>query len=240
LEQRVADRTAELEVAVEELKAFSYSVSHDLRAPLRHIDGYVNLLKGNPSVAGDEKAQRHAKIISKSAQQMGQLIDALLNFSRLGRVGLAVTPQVDVNEMVREVCQMLAPETEKRIIDWNIADLPKVTADRTLLRQVFANLVSNAVKYSGPRSPAIIEIGSEDRDREILFFVRDNGVGFDMTYSDKLFSVFQRLHRNEEFEGTGIGLANIRKIIARHGGRTWAESVLGQGATFYFTLPKAR
>jgi chemotaxis family two-component system sensor kinase Cph1 len=133
----------------------------------------------------------------------------------------------------------LVPETEKRVIEWNIADLPKVTADRTLLRQVFANLVSNAVKYSGPRSPAIIEIGSEDRDQEILFFVRDNGVGFDMNYADKLFSVFQRLHRNEEFEGTGIGLANIRKIVARHNGRTWAESVLGQGATFYFTLPKA-
>jgi PAS domain S-box-containing protein len=238
LEQRVAARTAELEVAIEELKAFSYSVSHDLRAPLRHIDGFVTMLKDNSSVVRDEKAQRFARIISESAQQMGQLIDALLDFSRLGRVDLAVMTEVDVNEIVREIRQLFVFETERRVIDWRIADLPKIPADRTLLRQVFANLVSNAVKYSAPRSPAIIEIGSEDRDQEVAFFVRDNGVGFDMNYADKLFCVFQRLHRKEEFEGTGIGLANVHRIVSRHGGRTWAESVIDHGATFYFTLPK--
>jgi PAS domain S-box-containing protein len=238
LEHRVAERTAALQLAIEDLEACSYSVSHDLRAPLRHIDGYVNLLTGNPRIAGDDTARRHAMIVSKAAQQMSQLVDALLNFSKLGRIRLSVKPDVAVNEIVREVCQMLGAETENRQISWTIADLPKVTGDPTLLRQVFANLVSNAVKYSQPRSPATIQIGTEDRDQEILFFVRDNGVGFDMEYAHKLFGVFQRLHSEEQFQGNGIGLANIRKIVSRHGGRTWAEGAPDQGATFYFTLPK--
>ena len=238
LEDRVAQRTAELRVVVEDLEAFSYSVSHDLRAPLRHIDGYVNLLKGSPSVAEDASTQRFATIVSDAAQQMTELIDALLNFSRLGRVDLSVAPAINVDEIVREARQILEVETEKRVIKWSIAPLPKVSADRTLLRQVFTNLLSNAVKYSGPRSPAVIEVGSQESDEEVVFFVRDNGVGFSMEYADKLFGVFQRLHTSEEFEGTGIGLANIRKIVSRHGGRTWAEGAPDQGATFYFTLPK--
>jgi signal transduction histidine kinase len=238
LERRVAERTAELESVIEELKAFSYSVSHDLRAPLRHIGGFVSLLQSNVVIASDEKAQRHAAIIAGATQQMGQLIDALLKFSQLGRVNLAVTQGVNVNKLVQEACETAIPANGDRAITWRIADLPSVTADPTLLRQVFANLVSNAVKYSGPRSPAVIEIGSESLDHEVLFFIRDNGVGFDMAYVAKLFGVFQRLHQENEFEGTGVGLANVRRIVSRHGGRTWAESIVDKGATFYFTLPK--
>lgn len=238
LEQRVASRTAELQQAVEELKAFSYTVSHDLRAPLRHIDGYMCLLRENPGITGDAEAQRHADTITRSAKQMGQLIDGLLNFARIGWTNLSVASSVDVNEIVQDVRQMLTPPAGTREVEWRIESLPAVSADRMLLQQVFANLISNAVKYSGPKSPAIIEVGSKDDQNEITFFVRDNGVGFDMKYADKLFSVFQRLHTNAEFEGTGIGLANIRKIITRHGGRVWAQSEPGHGATFYFTLPR--
>jgi signal transduction histidine kinase len=238
LEQRVVDRTAQLELAMEEMKAFSYTVSHDLRAPLRHIGGYVSLLRENPNIAGDAEAQRYAETISKSATQMGLLIDGLLNFARIGWTSLSVAKNVDVNEIVRDVRQMLTPIAGGRVIEWRVANLPNVNADRTLLQQVFANLISNAVKYSSPKSPAIIEIGGQDGQKETTFFVRDNGVGFDMKYADKLFNVFQRLHTSAEFEGTGIGLANIRKIVSRHGGRVWAQSEPGHGATFYFTLPK--
>jgi light-regulated signal transduction histidine kinase (bacteriophytochrome) len=169
---------------------------------------------------------------------MGQLIDALIKFSKLGRLCRAVSVVVIFNKLFQEACETATPANPGRAITWKIGDLPPVTADPTLLRQVFANLVSNAVKYSAPRSPAVIEIGSENLDHEVLFFVRDNGVGFDMAYSGKLFGVFQRLHQEHEFEGTGVGLANVRRIISRHGGRTWAESIVDKGATFYFTLPK--
>jgi signal transduction histidine kinase len=236
LERRVAERTAQLEIANRELEAFSYSVSHDLRAPLRHIQGFCELL---PKSAGDQlpaKAQHYIKTISDSAQRMGDLIDDLLSFSRMQRAEMHET-RVDLMSMVNEVAQTMAGHGNGRKIEWKIAALPGVQGDSALLRQVFVNLIGNAVKYTRPRDPAVIEVGwaGEENGHHTLF-VRDNGVGFDMQYAHKLFGVFQRLHSNSEFEGTGIGLANVQRIIARHGGRVWAESEPEKGATMFFTL----
>jgi PAS domain S-box-containing protein len=240
LEARVTDRTAQLEAANKELEAFSYSVSHDLRAPLRHIDGFVGLLVKSDGQTVSEKGRSYLETISGSAKQMGQLIDDLLVFSRMGRSEMRIS-RVDLSELLEEVLFSLRSEYQARNIVWQKASLPVVEGDRPMLRQVLVNLVANAVKYTRPRDPAVIEIGCrQDHPGESVVFVRDNGVGFDMKYADKLFGVFQRLHRAEEFEGTGIGLANVRRIIIRHGGRTWAESQPGAGATFYFTLPKHR
>ena len=237
LEQRVVERTTQLEIANKELEAFSYSVSHDLRAPLRHVAGFVDLLSNELGESVSPKSRRFVKIIADSAKQMGQLIDELLVFSKMSRVELQET-FVDTNQVVAETIAALKPDTEGRNIVWKKSELPKVKADPVLLRQVFVNLLSNAIKYSGPSNPAEIEIGHEEKDNETVIFVRDNGVGFDMKFADKLFGVFQRLHHADEFEGTGVGLANVRRIIQRHGGRTWAESTLGGGATFSFSLPK--
>jgi light-regulated signal transduction histidine kinase (bacteriophytochrome) len=238
LEQRVANRTAELEAANKELEAFAYSVSHDLRAPLRHIDGFVRLLGDRLEDAADEKTRHYMAVITESARRMGRLIDDLLSFSRMGRAEVAQEP-VELCGVVREVIQELSPETAGRAVQWRVAELPAVTGDRALLQAVFVNLLANALKFTRPRKNAEIEIGWElDELDEIVVFVRDNGVGFDPAYAGKLFGVFQRLHRTEEFEGTGIGLANVRRIIARHGGRTWAEGQVDQGATFYFSLPR--
>jgi light-regulated signal transduction histidine kinase (bacteriophytochrome) len=237
LEQRVTDRTAQLEAANQELEAFAYSVSHDLRAPLRHIDGFLELLQKRTATALDEKSQHYMADIFDSSRRMGILIDDLLSFSRMGRYEMSKM-DVDLGAMVQEVIRELEPETRGRSILWQIADLPLVQGDRAMLRMVLVNLISNALKFTRPRQEVEIDIGClPGRETETIIFIRDNGVGFDMNYADNLFGVFQRLHRVEDFPGTGIGLANVRRIINRHGGRTWAEGKIDQGATFYFSLP---
>jgi signal transduction histidine kinase len=226
-----------LEEQVQEMEAFSYSISHDLRAPLRHIDGFAGLLQKH--AAGlDEKAQRFIEAISQSAKRMAQLIDDLLEFSRTAKSEL-VKNKVMLDQLLTEVLNDLRSNTENRNITWKVSHLPEVYGDRALLRQVLFNLVANAIKYTSSREAAVIEIGRIPSDREDdTLFVRDNGVGFDMKYAQKLFGVFQRLHSADEFEGTGIGLAIVRRIIQKHGGRVWAEGTVGLGATFYFTLPR--
>jgi PAS domain S-box-containing protein len=236
LEQRVIERTGELEAANKELEAFSYSVSHDLRAPLRHIEGFVEILRSTKSDALDEEGQRHLQTISDSSYQMGKLIDDLLSFSRTTRVELRKV-KVSLDDLIQSVRHEMEPDLKGREIEWSIEKLPPVEGDPALLRQVFYNLISNAIKYTRNRKQTRIEIGSNRTGNEILIFIKDNGVGFDPRYAQKLFGVFQRLHRASEFEGTGIGLANVRRIITRHNGRTWAESVLNEGATFFFSLP---
>ncbi|HWN95267.1 MAG TPA: CHASE domain-containing protein [Methylomirabilota bacterium] len=240
LEQRVIERTAELETANRELEAFSYSVSHDLRAPLRHIDSYAQILVDEAGPMLGEDNGRFLKAITKSARNMAQLIDDLLGFSRIGRMPLN-TKRIDLKHLCEETIRSLEPDTGGRNIRWTVRDLPIVRGDGSMLRQVFVNLLGNAVKYTRDRSPAEIEIGCQNgKSEEDVVFVRDNGAGFDMEYADKLFGVFQRLHSREEFDGTGIGLANVNRIIGRHGGRCWAEGVVGGGATFYFSFPKAK
>jgi len=240
LERRVQERTAELSEANRELEAFSYSVSHDLRAPLRNVSGFVELLRRRMGSALDEKSLRFVETITLETRRMGQLIDDLLAFSRIGRSELR-TNAVDMNVLAGEVRDSLTLEAQGRDIAWTIADMPQIRADRNLLRQALFNLVHNAVKYTRPRERAEITIGclaDGKRRGERTFFVRDNGVGFEMKHANRLFAVFQRLHHPKQFEGTGVGLANVQRIIHRHGGRVWAESELGSGSTFYFTLPK--
>ena len=237
--QQIQSANEKLRQANEELESFSYSVSHDLRAPLRHIDGFVDRLGKMPSVLADDKSKRYLGIISQSARNMGNLIDDLLVFSRMGRADMRET-RVNLKQMVDDVIEKMAEDIKPRNIVFNVHDLPTVKGDPSMLQLVFANLIGNAVKYTRTREQAQIEITSTETPREFVVSVRDNGVGFDMAYAHKLFGVFQRLHRAEDFEGTGIGLANVHRIIQRHGGRTWAEGKINEGATLYFSLPKEK
>jgi light-regulated signal transduction histidine kinase (bacteriophytochrome) len=235
LELRVVERTAELEAANKELEAFSYSVSHDLRAPLRAVDGFSQAVLEDYGPQLPEEGRRDLQTIREGAQRMGTLIDDLLTFSRLSRTPLK-KQTVDTGTLVRNVLEGLNSQREGREVEIRIGDLPKSQGDPALLNQVWVNLLSNALKYSRQRNPALIEIGCKREKDETVFFVRDNGAGFDMRYVNKLFGVFQRLHRADQFEGTGVGLAIVQRIIHRHGGRIWADAALNRGATFYFTL----
>jgi PAS domain S-box-containing protein len=237
LEQRVRKRTEQLELANRELEAFSYSVSHDLRAPLRHINGFVDILQSTSGLALDEESRGFLNTIADSARQMGKLIDDLLAFSRMGRTELRFAP-VKLDTILGEAMRELRTDSQGRRVRWNIESLPKVWGDAAMLRQVFINLLSNALKYTREASPAVIEVKVVESPEEHVISVSDNGVGFDAAYAHKLFGVFQRLHAAYEFPGTGIGLAIVRRVVARHGGRVWAEGEVGRGATFYFSLPK--
>ncbi|HYC70096.1 MAG TPA: PAS domain S-box protein [Opitutaceae bacterium] len=239
LEQRVRERTHELETANQELESFSYSVSHDLRAPLRHITGFVTMLQTQSAERLDDPGRELLANIAAAAARMSRLIEALLVFSRTGRMDLHRQP-VALDELVRSVQAELKGEQRGRRVEWRIGELPRVDGDPDLLRQVVVNLLSNALKYTRPRAVAKIEVAARRAGGEVLGYVKDNGVGFDARYADKLFGVFQRLHRPSEFEGTGIGLATVRLIVQRHGGRVWAEGEPGKGATFHFALPATR
>ena len=235
LEQRVLQRTAELEAANQDLEAFTYSVSHDLRAPLRHIGGFSKLLMEEFGPKLDPEAQHYLQRIEEGMQKMGQLVDELLNLAQVGRHALSLQV-TGLDSVLQEVVGMLKPEYQGREVKWQIGTLPFVECDPTLLKQVFQNLLSNALKFTRPRTHAVIEVSYIERNGAPTIMVRDNGVGFSMKYADKLFGVFQRLHRSEDFEGTGIGLVTVQRIIRKHGGRIWAEAELEKGATFYFTL----
>jgi PAS domain S-box-containing protein len=235
LEQRVVERTAQLQAANQEMESFTYSVSHDLRAPLRHISGFSKILSEEFGPALAPEAQHHLQRIQEGTRRMGQLVDDLLNLARVGRREMSLRVS-GLRPMVDELITELAPECEARQIEWKIGDLPSVKCDPGLIKQVFQNLLANALKFTRPRPQAVIEIGQTDENGSPVLFVRDNGVGFSMKYADKLFGVFQRLHRAEDFEGTGVGLATVQRIVQKHSGRIWAEAELDKGATFYFTL----
>ena len=238
LERRVIDRTQELQAVNKELEAFAYSVSHDLRAPVRHIAGFTELLRKHANAVLDDKSRHQINMILDSATRMGTLVDDLLAFSRIGRVETQKTT-VRLTELIQTIVREIGPDTQNRRIRWRIGDLPTCQGDPAMLRVVFGNLISNAVKFTRTRNEAEIEIGSLNHTTdEMLVFVKDNGVGFNMKYKDKLFGLFQRLHSQEAFEGTGIGLATVQRIVLRHGGRVWAESAVNNGATFYVALPK--
>ncbi|MBM4278483.1 MAG: HAMP domain-containing protein [Deltaproteobacteria bacterium] len=236
LEQRVRDRTAQLEAANKELEAFSYSVSHDLRAPLRAIDGFSRVILEDYTDKLDDEGKRYLNIIGSNTKKMGQLIDDLLLFSRLGRQELRASG-IDMGKLAKAVSEELKLAVPERKLKFTINTLIPAQGDQAMIRQVFVNLLSNAVKFTRPKENSVIEVGGSNEGDENIYYVKDNGVGFDMQYVNKLFGVFQRLHSSEEFEGTGVGLAIVQRIIHRHGGRVWVEGKVNGGATFYFTLP---
>ena len=236
LERRVKARTAELEQANRELESFSWSVSHDLRSPLRHISGFSDLLRRSAGADLNEESTRYLDTIGEAAKRASILVDELLAFSRMQRTELH-DREVDMSSLFEEVRRELEPELAGRTVEWSVSPLPKVRGDGSMLRLVVRNLLSNALKYTRPRDRARVVIACTQREGELVFSIHDNGVGFDMAYVDHLFGVFKRLHREQDFEGTGIGLANVRRIVQRHGGRTWAEGAPDAGATFYFSLP---
>jgi PAS domain S-box-containing protein len=239
LEARVLQRTSQLEASNKELEAFTYSVSHDLRAPLRHISGYSKILDEEFGTTLSSGGQHYLQRIREGTHRMGQLVDELLSLAQMGRRPLSLQ-MTGLDSVVKEVVALLEPEIKDREVEWRISGLPFVECDPILIKQVFQNLIENALKYSRPRPKALIEVGCTEKDGTQVFFVRDNGVGFNMKYADKLFGVFQRLHRAEDFEGTGIGLATAQRVVHKHGGRIWAEAELEKGATFYWTLGGSR
>jgi light-regulated signal transduction histidine kinase (bacteriophytochrome) len=236
LEHRVVRRTAELEAANKELEAFSYSVSHELRAPLRQIEGFVEVLNSKGGTALDDESRQYLATIGSAARHLSQLVDDLLAFSRTARAGMR-KKRSNLATICESALRDFSLETEGRKVEWVIDDLPEASCDPALLRQVFVNLISNALKYTRRNQHARIEIRGRMTEEELIVSVKDNGVGFDMRFARRLFGVFQRLHSRSEFEGTGVGLANVRRIINQHGGRTWAEAKPNAGATFYFSLP---
>lgn len=237
LERRVSERTAQLEAANRELESFSYSVSHDLRAPLRAVNGFAGIVLEEYGSLVPDEGRRYLERIRSGGMRMGQLIDDLLALSRLSRESMTVRT-VDVEQLVTAVREELRPQLKDREVDFTVGELPPCLGDPGLLKQVWINLVSNAIKYSRGRTPAVIQIGCRSEEGEDVYFVKDNGAGFDMAYAHKLFGVFQRLHRADQFEGTGVGLAIVQRIVHRHGGRVWGEAELDRGAVFHFTLAK--
>ncbi len=235
LEQRIRDRTAQLETTNMELEAFSYSVSHDLRAPPRAIDGFSRVIMEDYSDKLDDEGKRILNVIRSNTRKMGQLIDDLLSFSRFGRQEIRYL-DIDMDKLARTAFEEFKSIAQERKLKFNVKTLPSAKGDQAMIRQVFVNLLSNAIKFTRPKETAIIEVGGLAEGNEKIYYVRDNGVGFDMQYVNKLFNIFQRLHSTEEFEGTGVGLAIVQRIIHRHGGRVWAEGQVEKGATFYFTL----
>jgi light-regulated signal transduction histidine kinase (bacteriophytochrome)/HAMP domain-containing protein len=238
LEERVAARTGELQAVNKDLESFSYSVSHDLRAPIRAVGGFTSLLIEDHGAELSVEARRKLDIIGKEAVRMGTLIDDLLAFSRLGRK--ALTPvDLDMQQLARAVYERLNHGANgAKPVDLKLGSMPRATVDQSLFEQVWANLISNAIKFSSKKDSPVIEIGGISAEREHVYFVRDNGAGFDAAYRERLFGVFQRLHHDHEFPGTGVGLALVHRIVTRHGGRVWADGELGRGATFHFTVPK--
>lgn len=234
LEKRVAVRTEQLERANADLEAFNYGVAHDLRSPLRHIHGFADILLNDSESHLSAEGVRHLSLIIRETSRMDALTQALLGLSRVGRKSLNLQ-QTDLNALLREVMDCISPDVRDQTIDWRVTPLPVMTCDPELMKIVFTNLLGNALKFTRSRTPAVIEVGAHV-DREIVFQVRDNGVGFDMRYAEKLFGIFQRFHPADQFEGTGVGLATVRRIVQKHGGRIWAEAEPEKGATFYFTL----
>jgi len=238
LNSALREKNDDLLAANADLESFGHSVSHDLRMPLRHIHSYVSMLEASAATKLVAEERRHLQIVQQAALRMTRLIDDLLAFSRIGRAAMH-RQCIRMDALIDDTFQELGPDLGDRRIDWQRQAMPDSVGDPQLMKQVWVNLLSNAVKYTRPRDPAKIEIGADVAKNEVVYFVRDNGVGFNMQYVDRLFGVFQRLHAAKDFEGTGVGLANVRRIVQRHGGRTWAEGVEGSGATVYFSLPTA-